>query len=74
MTRSGATRGEAAWKVVAVAGVVFFLVMWINGWAAPWKGSVLFDCPPLGDGAYVDLDPYGYYPDCEYFGPPISQR
>lgn len=74
MSQNDSARAETIWKAIAVAGVIFFLVVWINGWVAPWKGSVLFDCPPLGDGLYVDLDPYGHYPDCEHFGPPINER
>lgn len=64
-----------AWIVVAVTGILFFLSVMFNDGVAPWKSDVLFDCPPLGDGLYVELDPHeGQYPQCEFFGPPLNSR
>lgn len=62
------------WRGVALAGILFFIVMMFNGWIAPWKNKVLFDCPPIGDGGYVQLDPTVHHEGCEYFGPPVSDR
>lgn len=61
------------WIAIAVAGILFFLVVLLNGGEAPWKSKVLFDCPPKGDGAYVELDPHERHPDCKYFGPPVER-
>jgi hypothetical protein len=62
------------WVALAVAGILFFLAVLLNGGEAPWKPKVLFDCPPIGDEAYVQLDPHEYHPECKYFGPPIHRR
>ncbi len=62
------------WIAVAVAGMVFVFACFVNGWEVPWKSQVLFDCPPKGDGLYVELDPHEYQPDCKYFGPPEDER
>lgn len=64
---------QKVWIATAVAGVLFFLVVLINGGEAPWKAMVLFDCPPIGDGGYVALDPHVSHPGCEYFGPPVKR-
>ena len=72
--RDASTTSLGVWRAIALAGILFFIVMLANGWIAPWKSKVLFDCPPIGDGAYVQLDPTVYHEGCEYFGPPIGER
>lgn len=61
------------WMWLAVAGIMFFIIVLFNGGEAPWNSKVLFDCPPIGDGGYVQLNPHEVHPDCEYFGPPVSR-
>lgn len=60
---------------IGVAGILFVFACFVNGWEVPWKSKVLFDCPPKGDGGYVELDPHVAPPQgCKYFGPPLNQR
>lgn len=61
-----------AWLWIGIAGILFALSVIVRDGEALWKSDVLFDCPPLGDGLYVKLDPHERHNDCVYFGPPVS--